>query len=70
MATANITEKRAKDKVKKIIELYSKYNDIYSLCPVTFGYGESGHPNRLILVGGNVIGIEVKKDGNNYHCVS
>ena len=68
MATANITEKHAKDKVKKIIELYSKYNDIYSLCPVTFGYGESGHPDRLILVGGNVIGIEVKKDGNNYHC--
>lgn len=68
MATANITEKLAKDKVKKIIELYSKYNDIYSFCPMTFGYGESGHPDRILLVGGNFVGIEVKKDENNHHC--
>lgn len=66
--TANLTEKHAKDKVKKIIELYSKYNDIYSFCPMTFGYGESGHPDRILLVGGNFIGIEVKKDENNHHC--
>lgn len=84
MATANITEKltvrqrgksqvaptekAAKDKVKKIIELYSKYNDIYSFCPMTFGYGESGHPDRILLVDGNFVGIEVKKDENNHHC--
>ena len=68
MAAANITEKHAKDKVKKIIELYSKYNDIYSFCPMTFGYGESGHPDRILLVGGNFVGIEVKKDENNHHC--
>lgn len=68
MATANISEKLVKGKVKKIIELYSKYNDIYSFCPMTFGYGESGHPDRILLVGGNFIGIEVKKDENNYHC--
>ena len=68
MATANITEKLAKDKVKKIIELYSKYNDIYSFCPMTFGYGESGHPDRILLVGGNFVGIEVKKNENNHHC--
>lgn len=68
MATANITEKLAKDKVKKIIELYSKYNDIYSFCPMTFGYGESGHPDRILLVGGTFVGIEVKKDENNHHC--
>ena len=63
-----VTEKLAKDKVKKIIELYSKYNDIYSFCPMTFGYGESGHPDRILLVGGNFVGIEVKKDENNHHC--
>lgn len=68
MATANITEKLVKDKVKKIIELYSKYNPIYSFCPMTFGYGESGHPDRILLVGGNFVGIEVKKDDNNHHC--
>jgi len=69
MATkAVVTEKHAKDKVKKIIELYSKYNDVYSFCPMTFGYGESGHPDRILLVGGNFIGIEVKKDENNHHC--
>lgn len=68
MATANITEKLAKDKVKKIIELYAKYNDIYSLCPMTFGYGESGHPDRILLVGGDFVGIEVKKNENNHHC--
>lgn len=68
MATANITEKLAKDKVKKIIELYSKHNDIYSFCPMTFGYGESGHPDRILLVGGNFVGIEVKKNENNHHC--
>lgn len=68
MATANITEKLAKDRVKKIIELYAKYNDIYSFCPMTFGYGESGHPDRILLVGGNFVGIEVKKNENNHHC--
>ena len=68
MATANITEKLAKDEVKKIIALYSTYNDIYSFCPMTFGYGESGHPDRILLVGGNFVGIEVKKNENNHHC--
>lgn len=84
MTTANITEKltvrqsgkpqvapnekAVKDKVKKIIELYSKYNPIYSFCPMTFGYGESGHPDRILLVNGKFVGIEVKKDENNHHC--
>ena len=63
-----VTEKHAKDKVKKIIELYSKYNPIYTFCPMTFGYGESGHPDRILLVDGTFIGIEVKKDENNHHC--
>ena len=63
-----VTEKLVKDKVKKIIELYSKYNPIYTFCPMTFGYGESGHPDRILLVDGTFIGIEVKKDENNHHC--
>lgn len=67
MTKTAITEKLVKDKVKKIIELYSKYNDIYSFCPMTFGYGESGHPDRILLIGGNFVGIEVKKDENNHH---
>lgn len=62
------TEKAVKDKVKKIIELYSKYNDIYTFCPMTFGYGESGHPDRVLLVNGMFVGIEVKRDENNHHC--
>lgn len=66
--SVSLTEKHAKDKVKKIIELYSKYNPIYSFCPMTFGYGESGHPDRILLVGGSFVGIEVKKDENNHHC--
>lgn len=65
---ATLTEKHAKDCVKKIIELYAKYNDIYSFCPMTFGYGESGHPDRILLVNGKFVGIEVKKDENNHHC--
>lgn len=68
MASANITEKLVKDKVKKIVGLYSKHNNIYSFCPMTFGYGESGHPDRILLVNGKFIGIEVKKDKNNHHC--
>lgn len=64
------TEKAVKDKVKKIIELYSKYNDIYTFCPMTFGYGESGHPDRVLLVNGMFVGIEVKRDENNHHCRS
>lgn len=63
-----LTEKHAKDKVKKIIELYSKYNAIYSFCPMTFGYGDSGHPDRILLTSGRFLGIEIKKDENNHHC--
>lgn len=65
---ATLTEKHAKDRVKKIIELYAKYNAIYSFCPMTFGYGESGHPDRILLVNSKFVGIEVKKDENNHHC--
>lgn len=69
MAPPNaVTEKYVKNKVKKIIELYAKYNSLYTFCPMTFGYGESGHPDRVLLVGKHFIGIEVKRDENNHHC--
>ena len=68
MTKAVITEKLVKDKIKKIVETYAKYNDIYTLTPMTMGYGESGHPDRLLLINGMLIGIEAKKDGNNHHC--
>lgn len=68
MPKKNLTEKQAKDNVKKIIDLYAKYNNVYTFCPMTFGYGESGHPDRVVVINGKYIGIEVKKDENNHHC--
>ena len=68
MTKQNLTEKQAKDKVKKLIDLYAKYNNVYTFCPMTFGYGESGHPDRVVVINGRYIGIEVKKDENNHHC--
>jgi hypothetical protein len=61
------TEKWVKAQVKKLIDLYSKYVPIYRMCPMTFGYGESGHPDTVILINGKMLGIEVKKDKNNHH---
>lgn len=66
MAT-KLTEKAVKERVKKILDLYAKYNTMYRLNPMTFGYGESGHPDTLILLGGKMLGIECKKDRNNHH---
>lgn len=63
-----VTEKLVKDKVKKILAIYGKYNPIYTFCPMTFGYGESGHPDRILVINGKFIGIEVKRDENNHHC--
>lgn len=67
MVKAAITEKLAKSKIKKIIDIFSKYNAIYTLTPMTMGYGESGHPDRLLLINGRLIGIEAKKDHKNHH---
>ena len=61
------TEKWVKAQVKKLIDLYSKYVPIYRMCPMTFGYGESGHPDTVILINGKMLGIEAKKDKNNHH---
>lgn len=63
----DISEKDVKKRVMDIIKLFSKYADFYTLCPMTFGYGASGHPDILVLVRGKLIGIEVKKDANNHH---
>ena len=69
MATkAVVTEKLVKDKIKKMIDVFGKYNAIYTLTPMTMGYGESGHPDRLLLINGILVGIEAKKDHNNHHC--
>lgn len=62
-----LTEKMAKAKVAKLLAIYAKYNHIYTLCPMMAGYGEAGHPDRLLLLGGHLVGIEVKKDANNAH---
>lgn len=64
---AVVTEKRVKAKISKLIEIYAKHNSLYSFCPMTFGYGESGHPDRVLLIKSTFIGIEVKKDANNPH---
>lgn len=63
-----VTETLVKNRIKDILKIYSRYISIYTLCPMTMGYGESGHPDRLLLVNGRLIGIEAKKDKNNHHC--
>lgn len=68
MPKAVITEKYVKERIKKILAIYEKYYPIYTYCPMTFGYGESGHPDRIILLYSTYIGVEVKKDVNNHHC--
>lgn len=62
-----ITEKAVKDRVKKIIAVFQKHYPVYTFCPMTFGYGESGHPDRILVVRGKFIGLEIKKDINNHH---
>lgn len=63
-----VTEKLVKSHIKAIIDIFGNYNAIYTLTPMTMGYGESGHPDRLLLVNSTLIGIEAKKDINNHHC--
>lgn len=58
-------EKDVKAIVKRIIDAAAKVVPIYTMCPMTFGYGESGHPDRLLLINGCLLGIECKKDENN-----
>lgn len=67
MKTGNVTEAAVKDRIKVIVNLYAKYNPVYTLCPMTFGYGESGHPDRIVLINSKLLGIEAKRDSNNHH---
>lgn len=62
-----VSEKLVKIKVKRILEIYAKHHDLYTLCPMTCGYGESGHPDRLVLINGHLLGIEAKRDDRSYH---
>lgn len=62
-----VTENYVKDKIKQILEIFGRHNAIYTLTPMTMGYGESGHPDRLLLINGTLIGIEAKRDRNNHH---
>lgn len=63
-----ITEKLVKERIKIIIKAFQTANDIYTFCPMTFGYGESGHPDRIVVANGRFLGVEVKKDDKNSHC--
>lgn len=57
-------EKDVKDRVKDIVLAAGKLVPLYTMCPMTFGYGESGHPDRLLYINGYLLGIECKKNGN------
>lgn len=67
MTKAAVTEKQVKARIKSIVKLIGKYEPVYMQCPMTFGYGESGHPDFLVLIDGTLIGIEAKRDRNNHH---
>lgn len=60
-------ESHVKAVVKNLIDEAAKIKPLYTMTPATFGYGESGHPDRLLLLGGVMYGIECKKDINNSH---
>lgn len=60
-------ESHVKAVVKNLIDEAAKIKPLYTMTPATFGYGESGHPDRLLLLGGVLYGIECKKDVNNSH---
>ncbi len=62
-----ILESHVKAVVKNLIEEAAKIKPLYTITPATFGYGESGHPDRLLLLDGVLYGIETKKDINNSH---
>ena len=64
---AKLTEKAVKERIKKILDPYIAFSHIYTFCPMTFGYGASGHPDRIIVTNGRFLGVEVKKDHNNHH---
>lgn len=62
-----ITEKLVKERIKKILTVYAKHNDLYTFCPMMVGFGDNGHPDRIVVINGVFIGIESKRDRNNHH---
>lgn len=66
MAT-KVSEAQVKAVVKKLVDEAAKIRPLYSMTPATFGFGESGHPDRILLLDGIMYGIECKKDTNNSH---
>lgn len=62
-----ITEAHVKAIVKSLIDEAAKIKPLYTMTPATFGFGESGHPDRILLLDGVMYGVECKKDINNSH---
>lgn len=60
-------ESHVKAVVKKLIDEAASIKPLYTMTPATFGFGESGHPDRILLLDGVMYGIECKKDINNSH---
>lgn len=60
-------ESHVKAVVKKLIDEAAQVKPLYTMTPATFGFGESGHPDRILLLDGVMYGIECKKDINNSH---
>lgn len=60
-------ESHVKAVVKKLIDEAAQIKPLYTMTPATFGFGESGHPDRILLLDGVMYGIECKKDINNSH---
>lgn len=67
MSGRKILESDVKNVVKKLIDEAQQYVPIYTMTPATFGFGESGHPDRIMVIEGDFYGIECKKDENNSH---
>lgn len=62
-----VSEAQVKAIVKKLVDEAAKIRPLYSMTPATFGFGESGHPDRILLLDGIMYGVECKKDINNSH---
>lgn len=60
-------ESHVKAAVKSLIDEAAKIKPLYTMTPATFGFGESGHPDRILLLDGVMYGVECKKDINNSH---
>lgn len=50
-------------KEKDEIDKYLKLIGAYVVKSATFGFGASGHPDRVCCIGGRFVSIEVKRPG-------